>query len=295
MDEQAGLSARASGHWSQFSLRTVFLALTAVAVALSLRVWLGRDGWLLAAILVPLFTVPWYVGGPVSRNVRITLAVTLLTLGVVWRIGFPKSTDLLRPYVLGSTLVGIGFVGSGAILMAVRKRAVLSGLAVALLCSALLNIFLINYLLFLRPFLMQLRPPQWPAAAPSSGTNGKTDQPPQPPVVLPPNRQRPPHRSTSKRPGDRCLGDRAAHSLPQGAADAVAAAARDQGAVRGHVDHLRDQSHRPIPQQEVGARGMLAAKIVRMTARIGRIERGAEDSAGRAVDPCHGADPGPVL
>ncbi len=187
MDEQVGLSRPASGHWSQFSLRTVFLAITDVAVVLSLRVWLGKDGWLLAAILVPLFTVPWFVGGPVSRNVRITVAVTLLTLGVVWSIGFPKRKDLLSLDMVFSMAVGIALVGSGALLIAVRKGAMLRVLSVALLWSILVNIVLVHQLLHLRAFLMQLRPQQWSVPAPPSGANGKTKQQPQPPVTLPPD------------------------------------------------------------------------------------------------------------
>jgi len=168
MCSPSNLSQHLSGR-CQFSLRTAILLVAYVAVLLSLLSWLGKDGLLLAGIVIPPLAVPLFVRGPAVRKVRITIAVVFLADGVAWSVLFPKTWDLLRGDMLDSMLLGVALVGSGALLLAVRKGAVLRVLSIAFLLSALLNISLFNHVRIVAELLRAqvIRPqPQAPISTP---------------------------------------------------------------------------------------------------------------------------------
>jgi hypothetical protein len=77
-------------------------------------------------------------------NVRRWLGVALLILGVIWSIGFPKSTtDPLRPDFVMSIAISVGLFGSAGMLLALRTRSwTVLALSIALLWSCLANVTL---------------------------------------------------------------------------------------------------------------------------------------------------------
>lgn len=128
---------------AQFSLLAVMMGVTAVAGFLACYCWLGNDGIALASVVVPIYSVPVLVKGPVMLKARITAAVVLLTFGVAWSILFPKSWDVLRPDTFASILFGVGLIGGG-LLFAWRSRS----FSLMLLCALLLWSVLLNLVMF---------------------------------------------------------------------------------------------------------------------------------------------------
>jgi hypothetical protein len=134
----------------QFTLRTLFVVVTDASIVVAMYTWLGRDGLLLASVIVPLVTGLTLVRGGVRRKLRLTIAATLIVSGIVWSVGFPKPRDLLRDMFMFdfvySVAIGIGLIGGGVCLIALRRRGLaLRLLSIALLWSVLLNISLFNH------------------------------------------------------------------------------------------------------------------------------------------------------
>lgn len=74
---------------------------------------------------------------------KLYLSLILIALGVVWSARFPKTGQLDRPDFVISVAIGLGLVGSGAVLFARRRRTwPLTLLVLALLWSSLANVAL---------------------------------------------------------------------------------------------------------------------------------------------------------
>jgi hypothetical protein len=84
------------------------------------------------------------------------LGVALLILGVIWSIGFPKGTaEPLRPDFVMSIAIAVGLVGSGGLLLTLRRRTWTTiALSIALLWSCLANVTLYA---IARDYLRQIR------------------------------------------------------------------------------------------------------------------------------------------
>jgi hypothetical protein len=71
------------------------------------------------------------------------LSVILIALGVVWSIGFPKTSELDRPDFVMSVAISVGLLGSGILLFALKTKSwLIAILTIALLWSGLANVSL---------------------------------------------------------------------------------------------------------------------------------------------------------
>ena len=71
------------------------------------------------------------------------LGSILIALGVIWSVGFPKTSPSLRSDFVMSVALALGLLGSGVLLFALRSRSwFLTALSVALLWSTLANVTL---------------------------------------------------------------------------------------------------------------------------------------------------------
>jgi hypothetical protein len=129
----------------QYTIRTLLVIITATAIVFGMYAWLGKDGLLVASLLVPAIAVFLLDLGPAKRKLRITVPATLFSFGVVWCLLFPKTSDVLRPDFVASVAIGIGAIAAGACLITLRRKPVwTSVMVIALFWSVLLNIVLLS-------------------------------------------------------------------------------------------------------------------------------------------------------
>lgn len=151
MTKASGMSEPTHGtRRYQFTLWTLFVVVTDTSIVVAMYTWLGKDGLLLAGVIVPLITGVSLVRGPVRRKLRVTIAAMLIASGIVWSVGFPKPRgpwgDVFRFDFVYSVAIGIGLIGGGVCLIALRRKSLaLRLLSIALLWSVLFNISLFNH------------------------------------------------------------------------------------------------------------------------------------------------------
>lgn len=77
--------------------------------------------------------------------IRVFAGIICMAGGIVWSVFFPKTGDWLRPDFVASVAVGLGLIVPGIILLlGQRIRGVTTALAILLVESLLLNVFLFS-------------------------------------------------------------------------------------------------------------------------------------------------------
>jgi hypothetical protein len=77
---------------------------------------------------------------------KVLIGNILVIAGIVWSIMFPKTTDYLKPDFIASVAIGAGFILSGIVIMFLKKNRIVSVmLAILLIWSLALNVFMLSY------------------------------------------------------------------------------------------------------------------------------------------------------